>query len=85
MEDIKQVISREYMKASRMIQFLFVASFVILALPLYYEASIGFPHVMAMARLSLASIYVMMVWLSGFCFGSAAFYRKILKRWEEMF
>jgi hypothetical protein len=85
MTEIQQVVSNEYRKAKFTWRLMSIAAVTILLLPLYYEADLNFIHIRALEHLSLASIYVIMVWLSGFCFGSAMFYRKVIKKMEGLF
>ncbi len=78
-------MEEQYRKARMMIYAMYLASVLVLLLPIFYEASIGWMHIQSLERLSPASIYVILIWLSGFCLGSAMFYRAVLKRMERMF
>ncbi len=85
MAAIKKVLEEQYRKARQTIYVMYAASVLILLLPLYYEFSIGLVHIRSLESMSPASWYVILIWLSGFCFGSALFYQKVIKRMEGMF
>ena len=82
---MKEIMEEQYEKARLTIHAMYMASALVLLLPVLYEASIGFVHVQQLENLSPASMYIILIWLSGFCFGSATFYRKVIKRMEGMF
>jgi hypothetical protein len=82
---LKEIMEEQYRKARLTIYAMYLASALVLVLPLLYEASIGFVHVRQLENLSPASVYIILIFLSGFCLGSATFYRKVIKRMEGMF
>jgi len=82
---ISQHIEGYYARTRRTIRGLFAASAISFSLPIWYEATIGFVHIKSLTHLSMASIVVILIFLSGFFFGSAYYLRKHIRQMEGMF
>ena len=85
MTEISEIVKRSYRRSRMTIDLMFIASIILIAIPLWYEASIDWIHVTSMERLSLGSMIAIMLWFSGFCFGTAAFWKKVIQKIEAIF
>lgn len=83
--EIKQALEEYYNKQKAGIYVLLFIAFALIVLPIYYEYSIGWMHVSSLARLSLASVYTILIFVSGACFGAAIKWRHTLKKIMRQF
>ena len=78
MSEITEAIMKSHKRAKREIKVLFVLAMILFLMPLYYEYSLAFIHVGYLLHYSLASIYILLIFLSGMCFGDALIYRRFI-------